>query len=222
VTYFEQLAKRFISARRLERMRAVLAERTLWVTPVFMHTQKAHNASAVIRSCDAFGVAEAHFIDSGNSPGLHPEIAMGAQNWVRVRKWQNTQDCFAALRAEGFRIAGTSLGGEAVSLSALPVDAPIAFVFGGERDGLDAETLAACDLLVRVPMRGFVDSLNLSVAAALIMHTHLERVRALGDDRWRLSTRARKRLLREWLYACTRVGKLAECMRRERRGKSGV
>ncbi|MDR2734261.1 MAG: RNA methyltransferase [Spirochaetota bacterium] len=206
MTYFERLAERFISERRLGRMRAALAERTLWVTPVFVDVQKAHNASAVIRSCDAFGVAEAHFIENGTSFGLHPEIAMGAHTWVRVRKWRNADHCFRALRAEGYRIAGTSLRDEAVTLDALPADTPIAFVFGSERDGLDAQTEAACDLLVRIPMRGFVESLNLSVAAALIMYTHLERIRALGDDRWRLSDRARKKILRSWLFSNTRVG----------------
>jgi tRNA (guanosine-2'-O-)-methyltransferase len=217
MTYFERLAERFVSARRLARMRAVLAERTLWVTPVFTHIEKAHNASAAIRTCDALGAAEAHFIDDGARARPNPEIAMGAHNWVRVRTWQSARECFPALRAEGYRIAGTSLRADAVAPEDLPLDAPIAFVFGGERDGLDGVTEAACDLLVRVPMRGFVESLNLSVAAAILMYTHLERVRALGDGRWRLADRARKRLLRRWLYSCTRVGTLAEGLRLERR-----
>jgi len=216
MTCFERLAERFVSGRRLERMRAVLAERTLWVTPVFMDVQKAHNASAAIRSCDAFGVAEAHFVENGKSFGLHPEISMGAHAWVRARAWRDAAECFRALRSEGYIIVGTGPREDAARFDALPLDTPIAFVFGSERDGLDPQTEAACDMLARIPMRGFVESLNLSVAAALIMHTHLERVRALGDDRWRLSARARGKLLRRWLFSNTRVGVIARTLRMQK------
>jgi len=213
MTFFQSLAERFVSARRLGRMHAVLAERTLWVAPVFEDMQKAHNASAVIRTCDALGVAEAHFIGLGGGCALNPEISMGADNWVETRDWRDAEECFRALRAEGYLIAGTSLSDSAVTLDALPADRPLAFVFGNERDGLSAGTEAACDLLLRVPMRGFVESLNVSVAAAIILYTHLERVRALCPDRLRLPPRVRKRLLRRWLYSCTRVGVIARKMR---------
>jgi tRNA (guanosine-2'-O-)-methyltransferase len=222
MSFFESLAKRFVSGRRIERMRAVLAERTLWAVPVFENMHKEHNASAVIRSCDAFGVAEAHFIECGAACGLHSEISMGAHNWVRRRNWRNAEQCFHALRREGYVIVGTALGADAVSPDMLPLDRPLAFVFGNERDGLAPETVKACDLILQVPMRGFVESLNVSVAAALILYTHLERVRALGDDRWRLSAREEKRFLRRWIFSCTRVGGIVRKMRRQKRMRAGL
>ena len=222
MSFFEGLAKRFVSERRMERMRAVLAERTLWAVPVFENVCKAHNASAVVRSCDAFGVAEAHFIESVNACGLHPEISMGAHNWVRRRNWRSAAQCFHALRTDGYVIVGTSLREDAIGPGALPLDRPLAFVFGNERDGLSPETESACDLLLRVPMRGFVESLNVSVAAALIIYTHLERVRALGDDRWRLPEREKKRILRRWIFFCTRVGAIARRMRVQKRIQAGL
>jgi tRNA (guanosine-2'-O-)-methyltransferase len=220
--FFERLAERFVLPRRLERMRAVLAERTLYITPVLENVKKAHNASAIVRSCDALGIAEAHFIERDNAYGLHPEITQGAHNWVRLRDWKSAEACFEALRNEGYRIVGTSLHDTALDLSALPLDTPLAFVFGNERDGLTPATAQACDLLLKVPMRGFAESLNVSVAAALILYTHLERIRALGDDRLRLSDRARKKLFRRWLISCTRAGVIIRKMRLQKRIAAGL
>lgn len=222
MTLFEKFAERFVLPRRMDRLRSVLAERTLYVVPVFENVRKAHNASAVVRTCDALGIAAAHFIEYDNSFCLHPEISLGAHDWVEQKTWKTVPECFASLHATGYAIVGTTLHDRAILPEELPLDRPLAFVFGNERDGLMPETVAACDILVRLPMRGFVESLNVSVAAALLMHNHLERVRAIGDDRLKLSGRDRKRILRRWIFECTRVGGIVRKMRHQKRIKAGL
>ena len=216
MTFFERLAERFVMPERLERMRAVLAERSTWVVPVFENMHKEHNAAAVIRTCDAFGIAEAHFIEGKKSYGIHPDVAMGAKAWVHKRNWTSTEECFRALRAEGYCIVGTRLCDDAYTPEELPLDRPLAIVFGNELAGLSPEAAAACDVFVRIPMRGFVESLNLSVAAAIILRAHSERLRATcthGDERWRLPAPAQKKLLRRWIFFGTRVGTIVKKMR---------
>jgi tRNA (guanosine-2'-O-)-methyltransferase len=222
LTLFERLADRFVLGRRLERFRTVLDQRTLWIVPVLENIRKAHNASAVVRTCDALGVAAVHFVEYENEFALNPQISKGAHDWVEQRAWTSSDECFDWFRQQGYLIVGTTLHEDAVHPKDLPIDRPLALILGNEKNGLSKRAIAECDCLVCLPMRGFVESMNVSVAAALIMHGHLERVRAIGDDRWKLPVGDRKRILRRWIFFCTRVGGIIRKMRLKKRIEAGI
>ncbi len=222
MTLFERLADRFVLGRRMERFREVLDQRTLWIVPVLENIRKAHNASAVVRTCDALGVAAVHFVEYENSFALNPKISKGAHDWVDQRAWTSLEECLAWFRSQGYLIAGTTLHETAVPPEALPLDKPVALILGNERFGLSEKAAAACDCLVSLPMYGFVESLNVSVAAALVIDGHLRRVKAEGDGRWKLPQRERKRILRRWIFFCTRIGGLVQKMRLKKRIEAGI
>lgn len=222
MTLFERLAERFVLGRRLERFREVLEQRTLWAVPVLENIRKAHNASAVVRTCDALGVAMVHCVEYENIFALNPKISKGAHDWVQQRAWTSLEACLDHLRKEGYLVVGTTLHETAVLPETLPLDKPVAFLLGNERFGLSEKAVASCDCLVSLPMYGFVESLNVSVAAALLLDGHLKRVKAVGDGRWKLPLRERKRILRRWIFFCTRIGGLVQKMRLKKRIAAGL
>lgn len=212
--FFEKIAPRFVSAARLERMRQVLAGRTRYVVPVFENLYKAHNAAAVIRTAEAFGVAQAHFVEGETEYEDHRDITQGSHRWVDILTHASTEACFAALRHEGYLIVGTCLHERAVTPEVIPLDRPLALVFGNELEGMSGEAIRACDLLVRIPMYGFVESLNISVSAALLLSGLLTRIRATPELAWPLGPAERRKTLQRWLYHNTRIGAIVTAARK--------
>lgn len=213
--FFEKIAPRFVSPARLERMRTVLAQRTRYVVPVFENLYKTHNAAAVIRTAEAFGVAQAHFIIEGETEYEdHRDITQGSHRWVDIRTHASTEACFAALRDEGYLIVGTCLHEQAVVPEALLLDRPLALVFGNELAGMSAGAIRSCDLLVKIPMYGFVESLNISVSAALLLSGLLTRIRATPELAWPLAPAERRKILQRWLYGNTRLGAIVQAARK--------
>lgn len=157
-----------VTARRFERIQTVVAGRTHRVTVVLEDIADPHNTSAVLRSCDAFGVQRVHVV-----PGPHGFLAAravtkGAHQWLDVLRHRRGPACVAALQREGFTVLYASMEGERrpQELATLP---KVAVVFGNEHRGPSPEVRAACDGGYAIPMRGFVDSLNVSVAAAITL-----------------------------------------------------
>ena len=216
--YFEKMAQRFVSTERLARMEKVLEQRTRYVVPVFENLYKSHNAAAVIRTSEAFGVSRAHFIEGESEYQDHRDVTQGSHRWMDVITHPSTEDCFSFLRKEGYLIVGTCLHEQAVTPQELPVDRPVALVFGNELDGLSQATLENCDQLVTIPMFGFVESFNISVAAALLLSELLTRVRGDASILWALNKRERHKTRQRWLYRNTRIGKIIAAARRS--GKS--
>ena len=217
MTYFQQLAARFVSERRINRIEQVLDSRSRWIAPVFENLNKSHNAAAVIRTSEAFGVSAVHFIESNAEYKDHRAVTQGSHRWVDVETHGSTGDCFTNLRERGYTIVGTALHEESIVPAELPVDRPIALVFGNELDGLTREAIDSCDRIVRIPMYGFVESLNISVAAALLISGLMERVRSDKTLNWRLSRRETVKTRQRWLFNNTRVGEIVRSKRREQR-----
>lgn len=203
-----RLAESLGCENRIARFRAVLEHRTDRIVPVFENLHKPHNASAVIRTCDALGVAYAHFIDETEDAQFSRNISKGSQNWVDTHIYASKDACFATLRNQGYALAATCLDEDAVAPDQLPMDKKIAVIFGNEREGVSAAALAAAEYKIAIPMFGFVDSFNVSVAAAIIFHAYLQKVRNLPQEFWGLSVKQKKKLMRRWLYRNTRLGKL--------------
>lgn len=206
MSIFRRIAGECVSPERLERMERVLEQRTRYAVPVFENLYKPHNASAVIRTCDALGINRAYFIEEQNGFEFNRDIAQGTQKWVEAYTAPSVTGCFDRLRADGYRIIGTALSEKAVVPAEIPLDRPVALVFGNELKGIEQATAARCDMLVQIPMYGFVDSFNISVAAALLLQDLLNRLRESGRDDWKLDPREKNRVFRRWLYYNTKVG----------------
>ena len=188
-----RLLEPLVLDRRRERLRAVIDSRLESVTVLFDAPHDPFNGAAVVRSCEAFGVQTVHVVERKERFLAASSVARGTQKWVDVVTHRDVCAVIARLRAEGRQLVGAHPSGELLpeDLATMP---RVALVLGNERDGITDELEAACDKRVRVPMRGFVDSLNVSVTAAILLD-HAVRGRA-GD----LGERERRRLYARGLY----------------------
>jgi tRNA (guanosine-2'-O-)-methyltransferase len=166
--------------RRFERLRAVMDQRMADLTVVLEHVDKPHNLSAILRSCDAAGVLEGHVISlKGRMPTFN-DTALGSQKWVNLRRHADSAEALSELKQQGFRLYGTHLGVEAVDYRDCDYTGPTAFVLGAEKWGLSDTAAGLVDQAVFIPMRGMVQSLNVSVAAATLLFEALRQRRTAG------------------------------------------
>ena len=189
--------------RRFERLRAVLDQRMADLTLVLEHVHKPHNLSAILRSCDAAGVLEAHVINlKGRTPTFN-DTALGSQKWVELQSHSDSETVLRQLRDRGFRLVGTHLGVEAIDYRDGDYTGPTAFLLGAEKWGLSDTAASLVDQAVFIPMRGMVQSLNVSVAAATLLFEALRQRRAAGVLPQRgegLPADLYRRRLFEWAY----------------------
>ncbi len=184
------------SDRRRQRMTDVLARRLLHVHCVVEALHHRHNISAILRTCDALGIHHVHLV-AGRRFKVSQGTARGAERWLELHRHATADDAVAALHALGLKIYVADLADEAVTPEAVPIDAPLALWFGAELVGVSDEARAAADGVVMLPMHGFAQSLNVSVAAALALRPVAERVRESG--RGGMPRRDQAELLERWL-----------------------
>ncbi len=165
LTYLEE----FITIERKERFLKILEARTKFITVAIEDVFQMHNASAVIRSCEVFGIQTAHVIEDRFGKRLDKNIAMGAQQWVDVERYENTKSCVSHLRGEGYQIIATTPHIDSCLLETFEVDKKSALFFGTEKEGLSEEVMQEADGFLKIPMVGFTESLNISVSAAIIL-----------------------------------------------------
>jgi len=181
---------KFLKPQRIERFEEVLANRTKHFTVAVENIFQSHNASAVMRTCDCFGVQDLHVIANQNQYELSKDVAMGAEKWVDMHSYyekeNNTQDCIDALKSQGFQIVATTPHTNDVLLPEFDVTKKSAFFFGTEISGLSDIVLDQADAFVRIPMYGFTESYNISVSAALVLHDVVNRLKKSKVD-WALS-----------------------------------
>ena len=176
----------FITEERKDRFLQVLANRTRYLTVALEDVYQLHNASAVIRSCDVFGVQEAHLIEGRFGNRLDINIAMGAQQWVDIHRHPDSRACIENLREKGYRIIATTPRAESNTLDSFTLEGPTVLFFGTEKEGLSPEVLEQADGALYIPMFGFTESLNISVAAAIILQNLSSRLRT-SELPWQLS-----------------------------------
>ncbi|WP_089260594.1 TrmH family RNA methyltransferase [Maribacter sedimenticola] len=182
LTYLEQ----FISEERIERFNEVLSQRTNYITVAIEDVYQMHNTSAVIRSCESFGIQQAHVIERKYGQRLDSEIAMGAQKWVDIIRYQESSEAMVALRGQGYKIVATSPHANSSLLQDFQVTDKIALFFGTERKGLSEYVLNNADTSLKIPMVGFTESLNISVSAAIILQQLTAQLKATEID-WQLT-----------------------------------
>lgn len=176
----------FISEERKERFLAVLEERTKYLTVAIEDVFQMHNTSAVLRSCEIFGIQDAHVIEARNKKVLDKNIAMGAEKWVDVHSYASTTSCIQTLREKGYQIIATTPHKNDCLLHDFKINQKTALFFGTERDGLSDEVLSTADGFLKIPMSGFTESFNISVSAAIILQ-HLSIQLKKSDLNWQLT-----------------------------------
>jgi len=193
-----RVLEEFVTDRRQERLRSVLANRTRNLVLLLEDIYDPHNASACIRSAEAMGVQELHVITTRYPFSPSPKVTNGADKWVDIIRYQSLDTCFDKLRSRGFTIAAGILSEDAVPIQEIPFDRPVALAFGNEHEGLSDEFSAAADFNFYIPMLGFSQSFNISVAAALGLHWAVnERIRLLGRN-GDMTDSEREELLARW------------------------
>lgn len=189
--------------QRIERVKRLLALRQPDLRVVLEGVAIAHNASAVIRTCDAAGILHLDLVSPNpDLLGINKAISTRAEKWVDVHIHESIKTCLLSLREKGFKVAVTHLDKDAISYADLDYTQPLAVVFGSESEGVSRETLELADLRVQIPMLGMVQSLNLSVSVGVILYEAMKQRRARGFyDRRRLSDDEFETYLRKWLSA---------------------
>jgi tRNA (guanosine-2'-O-)-methyltransferase len=160
----------FVTDARRARLREVIGRRLASVTAVLDRPYDPHNGAAVLRSCEAFAVQWLHVVERKGTPlAVARSVARGAEKWVDVVCHDASRSFVARARAQGHALVATHPDGELEpeDLAHMP---RLALVFGNEREGIHDELFAACEARVRVPMTGFVESLNVSVTAAILLY----------------------------------------------------
>lgn len=192
----------FISERRKQRFSEVLAERTGHLRIVLENMYQAHNASAVLRSCDCFGIQHVHFIENRHHLKISEDVAMGSSNWLSIHRHKdtenNTRAALRELKSMGYRIVATTPHTRDVNLQDLPVDKKLALIFGTEIDGISQDVLEEADEFVKIPMFGFTESFNVSVSAALCMYELSSRIRASVPN-YLLSKEEQEEVYFDWM-----------------------
>lgn len=189
--------KSFLTERRCELFKQVLAERTRHFTVVTEDVYQLHNTSAVMRSCDVFGIQDLHVIEEKLGKKLDREIAMGAQKWVDVHRYQEVGECVSKLRGSGYQIIATTPHDNTQLLEDFDITKKTAFFFGTESDGVSQAVLDEADGFLKIPMYGFTESLNISVSAAIILQNVVSRMKQ-SKVLWELSEEEKQVLELDW------------------------
>ena len=192
----------YISAERLAKFDEALQQRTRRLCVVLENVYQSRNASAVMRSCDGIGVQDVHLIEDVNPWVFNRGVSKGTPSWLTLHRYPHAEDptaaCIQALRTAGYKIAVTSPHVNGYEAQNLPTDNPIAVVMGTEFKGASQRMLDAADYHVFIPMRGMTESLNISVAAGMIMHRIMENIRTLPTEAWKLTDDEKEELLLDW------------------------
>ena len=198
----------FLSEERIARFERVLDQRTRHLTVVMENVFQSRNASAVMRSCDGFGLQDVHLIEDVNPWVPNRGVSKGTNAWLTLHRYRSAADptaaCLDRLRRSGYQIAVTSPHVDGYDVTDLPIDQPVAVVMGTEWEGVSERMLEEADLHVAIPMHGFAESLNISVAAAVIIHELNRRLRELPRERWALSEDEKRELRAQWAMASVR------------------
>lgn len=197
-TYLED----FLTDKRKNLFKTVLNERTRHFTVILEDIYQQHNSSAVLRTCDIFGIQDVHTIENMYTNKVSRHVAKGSQKWLTQNRYKkdtnNTVACLADLKSKGYQIIGTTPHNESCMLADFDVTKKSAFVFGVEKDGISDYVKENADGFLKVPMVGFTESLNISVAAAIILQDVTTKLKKTNIP-WQLSEEEKRELYFNWV-----------------------
>ncbi|AWH85884.1 rRNA methyltransferase [Flavobacterium album] len=185
-TAYLNYLENFITPERSAKFLKVLSQRSRHFTVAVEDIFQLHNTSAVMRTCEIFGIQDLNVVEEKYGKTIDKEIAMGAQKWVDVHRYNSVNACIAKLKADGYRIIATSPHEDSCMMEDFDIAQKAALFFGTERLGLSEEVLRQADGFLKIPMVGFTESLNISSSAAIIIQNLSQRLRQ-SDIQWQLS-----------------------------------
>jgi tRNA (guanosine-2'-O-)-methyltransferase len=205
----------FVTPQRINNFSRVLNFRTRYFTVVLEDIYQSHNASAVLRSCDCFGIQDVHIIENRNEYNINPDVTLGSNKWLNIhrhnQKENNTIDTIDELRKNNYRIIATSPH-EKKEIEIENFDltrGKAAFIFGSELKGISDAVKDEADEFLKIPMYGFTESFNISVSAAIVLHdlvTKLHRSEVL----WQLTDTEKQEIIFNWLKKTIKHSELLE------------
>lgn len=203
----------FLSDNKRELFEKIIEERTKHVTVVLEDIFQSQNASAVLRSCDVFGIQDVHVIENKNTYNINPHVVHGASKWVNIHKYNqkenNSLDCINELKEQGYKIYATTPHTEDCLIQDIPLDNKFALLFGTEQGGLSDTVMDSADRFVKIPMYGFTESLNISVSAAISLYEINKRLQLSTVD-WGLTHQEKVEQLITWSKKVIKSGDLIE------------
>jgi len=208
LTYLEG----YLTEKRKTLFQKVLNDRTRHFTIVLEDIFQQHNASAVVRTCDIFGIQDLHVIENKYVNKVSRHVAKGSQKWLTFHRYRkdtnNTEACITSLKEKGYQIIATTPHNDSCVLQDFDITKKSAFVFGVEKEGVSNEIMQQADGYLKIPMVGFTESLNISVAAAIILQDVSSKLRS-SDILWKLSKQEKDTLYLEWVEKTIKnVGKI--------------
>ncbi|MFO7922337.1 MAG: RNA methyltransferase [Bacteroidales bacterium] len=204
----------FVTKQRLDKFDYVLENRTRYISLVCEDIYQSHNASALMRTCDCFGIQDIHIIETKNSFAINKDVALGASNWLSIFKYSNlqhkTSPVFQELRSKGYRIVATTPHKDGISLNELKLEkGPVSLIFGTEMEGLSSAAREEADEFLTIDMYGFTESFNVSVSAGIILH-YLRMKLMDSDIDWKLTKKEKFLLKLDWLRKSVKSSNLIE------------
>ncbi len=209
-----EFLEKLVNENRLELLEKVMQDRTRYVTVLLEDIFQPHNASAVLRTCDCFGIQDVHIIENRNEYVLNPEIELGSAQWLSIFKHRgnenNTMTAIESLKKKGYRIVATTPHTDDVNLNEFDLEkGPVALMFGTEMKGLSGEAIELADEYLKIPMHGFSESLNISVSAAIILQTLRMKLND-SDIEWKLKEDEKEDIRLNWMRNSIRNSTIIE------------
>lgn len=197
----------FVTEERKSRILEVLHNRTRHITVVLEDLYQTQNISAVMRTCDCYGIQDTYIVENRNEFEVHKDISMGADKWLTLHQYphseHNMKQCIEDLHAKGYTVVATLPDEKKTTIQDLPINQKTAFLFGTELTGLSEEAVQYADCNALIPMYGFTESFNISNSAAIILSNFSERIRH-SDVQWQLTEEEKQELYFEWLQKSLR------------------
>ncbi len=194
----------YLLPERLERLKEVLASRVVSVTLVLENLHKDFNISAILRTCESFGIQDIHVVPQPGEGKIFRTLTQGCHKWLTIHRHEDVSTCFKILKEKGFRVLAGGFGEDALPLDQTDFSERVALVFSNELEGATPEVLGQVDGFFVIPMTGFSRSLNVSVAAGIVIHHVLRYKLEKGEELERVPSDEAGRILGEWVKLSVR------------------
>lgn len=204
----------FVTENRISLIGKIINDRTRYITVVLEDIFQSHNASAVLRTCDCFGIQDIHIIENANKYQINPDVALGSNKWLSLYKYSGEEDntfiALKSLKENGYRIVAATPENGSKDLGDIDLSAgKIALIFGTELKGLSKTAIENADEFVKIPMFGFTQSFNISVSAAIILF-HLSSELRKSEINWQLSEDEKTDLKLQWIKNSIKMAETIE------------
>ncbi|MDX5326165.1 MAG: RNA methyltransferase [Bacteroidota bacterium] len=197
-----------LSENKKEKIPRIARDRTRYLTLITENIRGEQNASAILRTAEGLGIQDVHLIESQYTAGVNQEISKGTRRWLDVHRHPiSGQEAAIWIKQRGYTLVATVPENEGIPFDQIPIDRPMALLLGNEQEGITKEIIPLADIKVTIPMFGFVESFNVSVAAGIMAQDLITRIRKeLPPERWRLTSDERRDLMLKWAIRSIRNG----------------